>query len=95
MGYLGKPNLFKPYVFCYTIYMSPRGFYQGESIHPHFTTPEYIQSEQGQRELATMDRLEKKAEAILTYPGKLAKRVWYRILVWLGYLDDLEKTTYL
>lgn len=66
--------------------MSPRGFYQGESIHPHFTTPEYIESEQGQRELATMDRLEKKAEAILTYPGKLAKRVWIWILFKTGYL---------
>lgn len=75
--------------------MSPRGFYQGESIHPHFTTPEYIQSEQGQRELATMDRLEKKAEAILTYPGKLAKKVWKKLMVWAGQLDQVDKSTYL
>lgn len=91
MGYLGKPNLFKPLYLCYTIYMSPRGFYQGESIHPHFTTPEYIQSEQGQRELATMDNIEKKIVRFVTYPAKLARRVWYGILVWLGYLKDLTK----
>jgi hypothetical protein len=75
--------------------MSPRGFYQRESIHPHFTTDEYIQSDQGKDDLATMDRIEKKAKAFITYPAKIARRVWYRILVWTGYLDDLEKTTYL
>jgi hypothetical protein len=66
--------------------MSPRGFYQQESIHPHFTTDEYIQSDQGKKEYATMDRIEKKAEAFLTYPGKLARRVWYWILFKTGYL---------
>jgi hypothetical protein len=71
--------------------MSPRGFYQGESIHPHFTTDEYIQSDQGKREYATMDRLEKKAEAILTYPAKIAKKVWIAILIRLGYIKDLTK----
>ena len=66
--------------------MSPRGFYQRESIHPHFTTDEYIQSDQGKTEYATMDKIEKKAEAFLTYPGKLARRVWYWILFKTGYL---------
>jgi len=71
--------------------MSPRGFYQRESIHPHFTTDEYIQSEAGQREYATMDKIEKKAEALFMYPAKIAKRVWTWILIRLGYLKDLTK----
>lgn len=66
--------------------MSPRGFYQRESIHPYFTTTEYIESEAGKKEMATMDKLEKKAEAIFMYPAKLAKRVWYWILFKTGYL---------
>lgn len=86
MGYLGKPYLFKPYLSWYTIYMSPRGFYQRESIHPHFTTPEYIESEAGKNEYALMDRIEKKAQAIFMYPAKLAKRVWIWILFKTGYL---------
>ena len=71
--------------------MSPRGFYQQESIHPHFTTDEYIQSDQGKMEYATMDRLEKKAKAIITYPAKIARKVWIAILIRLGYIKDLTK----
>jgi hypothetical protein len=66
--------------------MSPIGYHQRESIHPHFTSPEYLASEQYKDDLATMDKIEKKAEAILTCPGKLAKRVCYWILFKTGYL---------
>ena len=71
--------------------MSPRGFHQQESIHPYFTTDEYIQSEAGKSDYATMDKIEKKAEAILTYPAKIARRVWIWILFRLGHLKDLTK----
>ena len=71
--------------------MSPRGFYQRESIHPHFTTEEYMASDAYKNDLATMDKIEKKAEAIFMYPAKIAKRVWIWILFRLGHLKDLSK----
>jgi hypothetical protein len=71
--------------------MSPRGFYAKESIHPHFTTDEYIQSEAGKSDYATMDRIEKKLASIVTYPAKIARRVWIWILFRLGHLKDLTK----
>lgn len=33
-----------------------------------------------------MDRIEKKIAYIVTYPAKIAKRVWYWILFKTGYL---------
>jgi len=71
--------------------MTPRGFYAKESIHPHFTTPEYMASEEYKNELATMDKIEKRAEAIFMYPAKIARRVWIWILFRLGHLKDLSK----
>jgi hypothetical protein len=71
--------------------MSPRGFYQRESMQPFYSTEEYIQSDQGKSEYATMDRLEKKAEALFMYPAKIARRVWIWILFRLGHLKDLLK----
>jgi hypothetical protein len=71
--------------------MSPRGYHQREFISPYFTSEKYLASEEYQNDLATMDRLEKKAEAILTYPAKIAKRVWIWILIRLGYIKDLTK----
>jgi hypothetical protein len=71
--------------------MSPRGFYQRESIHPYFTTPEYIESDQGKSDYATMDKIEKKAQALFMYPAKIARRVWIWILFRLGHLKDLTK----
>lgn len=75
--------------------MSPRGFHQREYISPYFTSEKYLSSEEHDHDIATMERIETKFNRFVKYPGKLARRVWYRILVWLGYLDDLEKTTYL
>lgn len=75
--------------------MSPRGFYQRESISPYFTSDLYKSSDHYKDDIATMDRLEKKAEAIFKYPGKLAKKVWKKLMVWLGYLDQVDKSTYL
>ena len=40
--------------------MSPRGFYSRESIHPHFTTPEYKASPQGRRERAIEKAIEQR-----------------------------------
>jgi hypothetical protein len=71
--------------------MSPRGYHQREFISPYFTSEKYLASDQHQEELATMDRLEKKAEAILTYPAKIARKVWIAILIRLGYIKDLTK----
>jgi hypothetical protein len=71
--------------------MSPRGYYTKEFISPYFTSEKYLASDQHQEELATMDRLEKKAEAILTYPAKIARKVWIAILIRLGYIKDLTK----
>jgi hypothetical protein len=71
--------------------MSPRGYYTKEFISPYFTSEKYLASEVHQEELATMDRLEKKAKAILTYPAKIAKKVWIAILIRLGYIKDLTK----
>jgi hypothetical protein len=71
--------------------MSPIGYHQRESIHPHFTSPEYLASEQYKDDLATMDKIEKKAEALFTYPAKIARRVWIWILFRLGHLKDLTK----
>jgi len=75
--------------------MSPIGYHQRESIHPHFTTDEYIQSDQGKSDLATMDKIEKKLASIVTYPAKIARRVWYWFLIQTGYLKDIDKNPYI
>jgi hypothetical protein len=66
--------------------MSPRGYFTREYINPYFTSEGYKHTDRYKEEIASMDRLEKKAEAILTYPAKIAKRVWYWILFKTGYL---------
>ena len=38
--------------------MTPRGFYGKESLHPHFTTPEYKRSPQGQADRAAEKKIE-------------------------------------
>lgn len=38
--------------------MVPRGFYGKESIHPHFTTPQYKRSPQGQADRAREKAIE-------------------------------------
>jgi hypothetical protein len=71
--------------------MSPRGFHQQESIHPYFTTDEYIQSEAGKSDYATMDKIETCLAGLCMYPAKIARRVWIWILFRLGHLKDLSK----
>jgi hypothetical protein len=71
--------------------MSPRGYHQRESIHPHFTTDEYIQSDQGKSDYATMDKIETCLASLYKYPAKIARRVWIWILFRLGHLKDLSK----
>jgi hypothetical protein len=67
--------------------MSPRGFFGKESIHPHFTTEEYRNSDQHQREIDSYIAMENKIKAWFGYPGLL----WMKILMATGLAATPEK----
>lgn len=68
----------------------PIGFYTKETIRPFYTTDQYLESDQGKREMESLYTMENRIKGLIAYPGKIARRVWYRILVWSGYLKDLK-----
>ena len=73
--------------------MSPRGFYAKEYISPHFTSSEYLKSDQAKVDAATMDRIDKTFDSLIKYPGTLAKRSYIWFLLKAGYLKDINKSS--
>jgi hypothetical protein len=66
--------------------MSPRGFFSKESIHPHFTTEEYKNSDQYQKDIDSYIAMENRIKAWFGYPRFL----WYKGLTALGILAKPE-----
>ena len=89
MGLRSKGSF--PQIGVYNYYMSPRGFYTKESISPYFTSNAYLNSEQGKNELESMSIIYTRYKALLQYPAKIARRVWYWALLRAGYIKDLMK----
>jgi hypothetical protein len=73
--------------------MSPRGFYQREYISPHFTSSEYLKSDQYQEELKNMAKIDKRFDSLIKYPGIIAKRLYIWILLKAGYLKDIHHSS--
>jgi hypothetical protein len=73
--------------------MSPRGFYQKEYIAPHFTSSEYLKSEQGQKEMANLYKVNRTLASLVKYPGQIAKRFYIWILLRAGYLKDINHSS--
>jgi hypothetical protein len=73
--------------------MSPRGFYTKEYIAPHFTSSEYLKSEQGQKEMANLYKVNRTFVNLVKYPGQIAKRFYIWILLKAGYLKDINKSS--
>jgi hypothetical protein len=73
--------------------MSPRGFFQKEYISPHFTSGEYLKSEQAKVDAATMAKIDKTFTSLIKYPGQIAKRLYIWILLKAGYLKDINKSS--
>lgn len=51
--------------------MSPRGFYQREYLHPHFTTMAYRNSEAGKKEAALERTIVNNITKIFKFPLKV------------------------
>lgn len=66
--------------------MAPRGFFQKESIHPHFTTEEYLNSDQHQKEVDQYITMTNTLRSWFGYPRFL----WIKGLTALGYLAKPE-----
>lgn len=73
--------------------MSPRGFYQKEYIAPHFTSSEYLKSEQAKKDADTMAKIDKTFASLIKYPGQIAKRFYIWILLKAGYLKDIHHSS--
>jgi hypothetical protein len=73
--------------------MSPRGFYQKEYIAPHFTSSEYLNSEQAKKDADTMINIDRVFVSLIKYPGQIAKRFYIWILLKAGYLKDINKSS--
>jgi hypothetical protein len=73
--------------------MSPRGFYQKEYISPHFTSSEYLKSDQAIDDAATMAKIDKVFDNLVRYPGTIAKRSYICFLFMSGYLKDNNKSS--
>jgi hypothetical protein len=73
--------------------MSPRGFYTKEYISPHFTSSEYLKSDQGQKEMANLYKVNSTLVSLIKYPGQIAKRFYIWILLKAGYLKDINKSS--
>jgi hypothetical protein len=50
-----------------------------------------MESDQHKAEIDRYITMENRLRSWFGYPRKLAMRVWYRILVWSGYIKDLTK----
>jgi hypothetical protein len=66
--------------------MSPRGFFGKESLHPYFTTEEYLNSDQHKAEVDSYIAMEKMIKVWFGYPRFL----WYKGLTALGILAKPE-----
>jgi hypothetical protein len=69
--------------------MSPRGFFSKESIHPYFTSEEYVNSDQHQRDIDSYIAMEKRLRSWFGYPRFL----WIKGLTAIGFLakpDDKQ-----
>jgi peptide subunit release factor 1 (eRF1) len=55
--------------------MSPRGFYQREFLHPHFTTMAYKKSEAGKREAELERTIENSITKIFKFPLKVGEAI--------------------
>jgi hypothetical protein len=73
--------------------MSPRGFYTKEYISPHFTSSEYLKSDQAKVDAATMISIDKGFGKLIKYPGQIAKRLYIWILLKAGYLKDIHHSS--
>jgi len=58
----------------------PMGFYARESIHPYYTTEEYLHSDRYKSEMEYLYRVEKVLRSLTKYPRKL----WYLVLATVG-----------
>ena len=73
--------------------MSPRGFYTKEYISPHFTSSEYLKSEQAKDDAATMAKIDRTFASLIKCPGTIAKRSYICFLFMSGYLKDINKSS--
>jgi hypothetical protein len=73
--------------------MSPRGFYTKEYMSPHFTSSEYLKSDQAKVDAATMISIDKVFGKLIKYPGQIAKRLYIWILLKAGYLKDIHHSS--
>jgi len=73
--------------------MSPRGFYSKELITPHFTSSEYLKSDQARVDADTMAKIDKTFGSLIRYPGTIAKRSYIWFLLKAGYLKDINKSS--
>lgn len=65
--------------------MSPRGYYSKESIHPHFTTRSYMESDQHKKEIESLITIENRIRGLLLIPRKIATKVWiWTVAFYLG-----------
>jgi hypothetical protein len=77
-------EVIKPCIW-YNGYMSPRGFYTREMIHPHFTTKAYRESKEGKHEAAMEYAIENWFKGLLSLPRKIAMKVWiWTVAFYLG-----------
>jgi hypothetical protein len=73
--------------------MSPRGFYTKEYISPHFTSSEYLKSDQAKVDANTMAKIDRQFASLIKYPGQIAKRFYIWILLRAGYLKDINNSS--
>jgi hypothetical protein len=77
-------EVIKPCIW-YNGYMSPRGFYTRESLHPHFTTKAYRESDQYKSEIEAIHTIEVWFKGLLSLPRKIATKVWiWTVAFYLG-----------
>ena len=73
--------------------MSPRGFYTKEYISPHFTSSEYLKSEQAKKDADTMINIDRIFVNLIKCPGTIAKRSYICLLFMSGYLKDINNSS--
>jgi len=66
--------------------MVPRGYWGKESMHPHFTTPEYRASDQAKEEQARLDAIKQWFVKVWQGVTKGCRKAW-------GYYDKNPKIT--
>lgn len=64
--------------------MSPRGYYTKESLHPHFTTKAYKESDAYKNEVAMEIAIENWFKGLIHLPRKIAMKVWVWMVWYFG-----------